>query len=1318
VFDTVKKTAKAFWRGLKTALYYVLHLSKWTFIFIFLGVVSAAVIFWALYSRGYFHELVELAIEKYLGNYTKTEVRVDRVEGPLFTGVDIYGFGIGNGPSIEEDGCAVTVDEIHVKYNPIPFFFKNFTVDEVYLVHPQCMLRRDDDTGRLNLARIFSPKKKKEGRGSYFTIKHVEMDDAFFIMFLNSPIYRFEDAHIETKFTKARGAVFLELGDCSVYLPHFNQWIPSFGNGDIAVNARRIRMDNLNVETPTTKIVTNGIIKMPEEGRTRLDLSFKADPLDLGEVSQAVFDEPIPVFGTGAYTGRLYGPTNDLNQEGTLTLPKGYLYDFDWTGLSAEYTFRISDRYLSVSEVSGDMDGMPVTFQIDMFFPRGGAPEYFGAAILDDADLGKYVRSGFLDSDVDVYVDFTGKGLSSDYHDLHCVAELRPGRIGPLDIDGGRADFRYSMGKTELYDVSLEMGDGDVKIVGEADADTVDIAVNAVDVPLNHVKLGKKASEASGTFSFDGEISGDNRYPSFEGGLLLKNFDYSPIHFELARFDGDWKEYGRADEGELHAMFWDGKLAGIPLSAGRVDIVVDNDRLTARRGRINIDEANYIDFRLDYILDEKLLAVDKLDFSYTGGKASLNAPLYLDMSGGKYTLTGGELVSGDGYVSLKGTYVPAGGAYEFEARAGAIPLGDVIPRTEKLDVDGYLTELVVSGDGTTDDPRFESHVRADNLAINGEYIEYVDGKVLFYDHSFFVDNLTASTYNGNVSINGAMPVAALRGEGGETVDVRIVFNRFDARLINAAAGMEVVDSGSINGTVVLTGTAGDTAINGELTFKDLVHDDAKFENGRLEFAYADGLLKLEEVSLSETDSPNLTVHGTVPVDLKTLEENGNPFNGEIDLEIALKDLGLSLANLFTDEVLVTDGAASGNVTIEGAFEKPRVQGEFVVSDGAGFVRTLRNNLTALEGKIIWDDAGIKLGSDEEPVACTVDEGPATVYGRVYMNGLTPESFDIHADLKDYLVKALGGIHAKGDISVDVSGPVSKPFVTADVDVHSALIAMPFGGESGGETYGAGEEAVDFTAAIKADRGVWLRNNSADIEFSVDMIVRRENGKMLYMGELEAVRGEYYFLQRDFKIEHANINFTGAEELDPRLDILGSIIIRGEESDATVYIEIKGTMREPELVLRSPEYPGLMQDQLMLMLALNITWDDYQEMGGGAGALASKETREYFEKYAFNEVSRLLQRETQIDVFKIETTGLTGTEAETGVETTVGKYVTSDLYLSYTGKYSESGEYGTKEYTQAVGVEYRLHPGIYVFGETEREEEEQKYGIGLKFIHKY
>ncbi|UCE26394.1 MAG: translocation/assembly module TamB domain-containing protein [Candidatus Coatesbacteria bacterium] len=1319
MFRTVKKVAGAVWRGVKAALYFVLHLSKWTFLFIFLGVVSIVVIFWAFYSRGYFHELVEFAIEKYLGNFTQTQVRVDRVEGPLFTGIDIYGFAIGNGPSIEDDGCAVTVDEIHVKYNPLPFFVRDFTIDEVYLVHPQCMLRRDDDTGRLNLARIFGPKEeKKKGRGSYFTIEHVEMDDAFFIMFLNSPIYRFEDAHIETKFTKARGAVFLELGDCSVYLPHFDQWIPTFGNGDMAINARRIRMDMLEVETPTTTIITDGLIKMPKGGRTHLDLTFDADTIDLGEVDQGTFDDPLPTFGTGSYYGRLYGPTNDLTQEGVLNLPEGYLYGFDWENLSADYTFHISDRYLSVNEVSGTMDGMPVRFQMDMYFPDGGPPEYYGIAALSGADLGKYVRSGFLDSDINVFAEITGRGLSASEHDLYCFAEFEAGRIGPLIVDGGRADFRYSLGKIELHDVNFEMGDGGITILGEADAKTVDIAVNAVDVPLERIRTGDTASAPAGTFSFEGVIQGDNRYPSFDGGLLLKDFEYGPVRFDLARFDGVWEEYGRANEGELHAMFWGGALSGFELSAGRVDITVDEDRLTARRGRINVDETNYVDFKLDYLLNEKLLGINRLDVTYSGGTASLDGPLYLDMAGGRYSLTGGDLISGDSYLSFEGTYIPTGRKYEFEARAGEIRLGDVIPYREGLAVDGRLTELAVSGDGTMADPRLEGRIRVDDLAVNNEYFEYVDGTIHFTDGSFFVEKLAASTYDGELTVDGILPVSVLRGEGKDVVSLNIVFSDFDARMINAAVDTEVVDSGLIDGTVTITGTAGDMTAGGALVFNDLVRDDAEFARGRLDFAYADREFTIKEFSLSETTNANLVATGTIPFDL-SVRDGGSPFGGEIELEFVLNDLGLALANLFTDEILVTGGTTDGRASIDGTFEKPNIHAEFTLTDGAGFVRTLRNNLSGLEGDVIWDETGLRFGSVAEPLNCALDEGSAVAYGRIYMNGMKAESIEVHAELDNYVIKALGGIQAKGDISVDVTGPASKPLIIAEVDVDNALIAIPFGGPSGGETYGAGEEAVDFVATITADRGVWLRNSSADIEFSVDMVVKRENGRTVYVGELEAVRGKYYFLQRRFEIEHAYVKFVGAEKMNPRLDILGSIIIRGERDetpDATVYIEIKGTLEEPELALRSPEYPGLTQDELMLMLALNVTWDDYQKMGGSD--IASKETREYLEKYASNEVSRLLQRETGIDVFKIETTGLTGTGTETGVEATVGKYVTSDLYLTYTGRYSESEQYGTKEYAQAVGVEYRLHPGIYLYGETEQEEEERKYGIGLKFIHKY
>ena len=63
--------------------------------------VAGAVLVFALYGSGYFHKLTRFAIEKYMSGYTRTECRVGRVEGSLLTGLDIYDFAVGDGPSLE-----------------------------------------------------------------------------------------------------------------------------------------------------------------------------------------------------------------------------------------------------------------------------------------------------------------------------------------------------------------------------------------------------------------------------------------------------------------------------------------------------------------------------------------------------------------------------------------------------------------------------------------------------------------------------------------------------------------------------------------------------------------------------------------------------------------------------------------------------------------------------------------------------------------------------------------------------------------------------------------------------------------------------------------------------------------------------------------------------------------------------------------------------------------------------------------------------------------------------------------------------------------
>ena len=89
----------ASWILLRVALTFIRVLGVSTLVIL----IAAFALAFALYGAGYFHSLVEFAIEKYTSGYTQTECYVGSVEGTLLTGLDIYDFAIADGPSLKGD---------------------------------------------------------------------------------------------------------------------------------------------------------------------------------------------------------------------------------------------------------------------------------------------------------------------------------------------------------------------------------------------------------------------------------------------------------------------------------------------------------------------------------------------------------------------------------------------------------------------------------------------------------------------------------------------------------------------------------------------------------------------------------------------------------------------------------------------------------------------------------------------------------------------------------------------------------------------------------------------------------------------------------------------------------------------------------------------------------------------------------------------------------------------------------------------------------------------------------------------------------------
>jgi len=1277
--------------------------------------VAAVVLAFALYGAGYFHSLTRWAIEKYMRQYTRTECRVGRVEGTLLTGLDIYDFRLADGPSLERDGPVLLIDEIHVRYDPIRFIKRDATIHYIHCVRPRLVLREDPD-GRINLDRIFGPKGPPTGKGVYFVITNVFLEDAYFKMELNSPLTEFSDADIRCTFTKARGAVFIDLRHCSCYFPEFDQRIPHFGSGSLAINARLMHFAGVDVASRNTTLSTYGTIKF--EPDTYLDLRFTGDPFDVGEVGQGVFDDPPEFFGVGRYTGTLKGPPERLAQNGTLTLHRGYLYGFDVERVTAFYDFDVARKQIRLRGFEGRLNGTPAYVKMT-FDLSGDKPVYWGEARLLRMDLADYLHSDYFTTDVDTKIVLTGVGLTATDYALDVSAYLGPGQLGPVLIDGGIADFRYANKKAYISGLSLRLGGGDLFLRGSGDPEALDLEIATREVPLERFGLEDELSKLRGRVSIEGRIAGSYAAPSFQGDAVFKSLAYERLSVGTARAEGFWENIGADERAHVRLMAWEVQAGPVALARARADLTIEDGSYVVENGFLENDEGDYVRFAFGYDRPADRWEISRLDVNLGLMQGELSEPLILAREGNRYAVSGGPLRYRGGEFAVRGPFGLEGGPLALTAEARGVPLEDLMPAEVGPTVGGRLDRIILELGGTMENPEVYANLAASNLIVNRQPIDYIHGEASYENQRLIIPGLVAGLLGGTLRVAAYLPTAALAGEGEENVDVTLWFSRFKMNAVTGLYRPGFVDEGYLDGVVTVSGTGASPEIRASLLLSSLAWGGVRFDRGRADFTYRDGVVEIHELSLAEKSLPNVMITGRLPLALRP----GAPEpTGEIDLIADFVDLDLRALNLLTEEVLITGGVVRGRLELAGTYRDPVWRGRLAILDGEGVVRVLRSAFAQLTGTVEATREFV-LVSPEAPLTFRLDEGEGQAWGSMAFEGFRPRELSLNVAVEDYVIRALRGVQASGDIRANISGPLDRLEAVADVELSSGLITTDFGEAAGGGS--ASPSGLAYEVHVTAPGNLWLRNRDAEIELQADVTIRRTGAVTVYTGELHARRGHYYFLQRDFQVERADISFTGTEELNPVVALRAKRVIRALQvgsPDAVVIVDVSGTLREPIVTLSyetvTGEAVGLSQEEITRVLALDLTWEDYNALS--TSELASKGSSDYVRRYAEAEVARAVRRETGVDVFEFDANVFTGTEENPYAEVTVGQHLTPDLFVSYTGRYREVGpEAG--ELVHAAEVDYELQRDLYVVGSTYEDNEElgtQRYGLGLRFIHKY
>jgi autotransporter translocation and assembly factor TamB len=279
-------------------------------------------------------------------------------------------------------------------------------------------------------------------------------------------------------------------------------------------------------------------------------------------------------------------------------------------------------------------------------------------------------------------------------------------------------------------------------------------------------------------------------------------------------------------------------------------------------------------------------------------------------------------------------------------------------------------------------------------------------------------------------------------------------------------------------------------------------------------------------------------------------------------------------------------------------------------------------------------------------------------------------------------------------------------VTANISLSELFYREPFSSSSsGGFAYSpeVAQELWDWNLDVSVTNNCWIINDDVNLEFKGDVLVLRDAGQLMILGNMETIRGSYFLYGTKFTIEKGSFYFDNLHKIDPSIDFLVSTRLWGGSSASSggssllsagssneIELAIGGTLSEPE-VKPAPGSPYSSEDVIELLA--------FQR---GLGSVDSAGVGSLFQERVLKSLggaysSRLLEniagRSLGVETFEIVPTWSDKFRL-TDAEITIGKYISDKVYLRYTRRLSQSSG-------QEAGVEYRLNKHLLLEGHKDK-----------------
>lgn len=255
-------------------------------------------------------------------------------------------------------------------------------------------------------------------------------------------------------------------------------------------------------------------------------------------------------------------------------------------------------------------------------------------------------------------------------------------------------------------------------------------------------------------------------------------------------------------------------------------------------------------------------------------------------------------------------------------------------------------------------------------------------------------------------------------------------------------------------------------------------------------------------------------------------------------------------------------------------------------------------------------------------------------------------------------------------------------------------APPAGGAGNatgiGGSGGTNEEPQrQYWININAPRNLWVNGSDVNAELGLSENFRVEYATTASIyGEVRVIRGEVEVLGRRFNIQNSSqVRFTGPA-LTPYINATAEY--DNEKAGVKVYVAVRGQGKD--FTIKPTSDPPLPETEIYTLLATGR-----RTLRAGSGASMNQgQVASVLGSVLASQARKALAAKLPLDVLTIEA----GEEGLAGARLEVGKYLTDDLYLGYSGRLGTPQTQSTtrRENANAVRLEYQFSPRWSLEGE--------------------